>query len=152
MSKALAISFYLILSAIFPLINGNENQYGKVMIKIENLKTTEGNLVISFYDDAGQFPDKPKEEFVIIVSKQELKENGYIWKSELLPFGTYSVSILDDKNENSRMDYFLGIPKEGFGFSNNIKPTLFKPKISFQETQFELNSTYKKMNIEVQYF
>jgi uncharacterized protein (DUF2141 family) len=46
---------------------------------------------------------------------------------DLLP-GTYAVSLLDDENGNDEMDYkLITVPREGFGFSNNIKPGLKHP-------------------------
>ena len=39
--------------------------------------------------------------------------------------------IMDDENFNGKMDYsFLGIPKEGFGFSNYYHTGLTKPKLN----------------------
>ena len=37
--------------------------------------------------------------------------------------GIYGISVIDDENNNGKMEYnLLGIPKEGFGFSNfNLK-------------------------------
>ncbi len=41
-----------------------------------------------------------------------------------IPAGEYAVGVFHDANSNSKLDTFLGIPREGFGFSRNpaIKP------------------------------
>jgi len=36
-----------------------------------------------------------------------------------LTAGTYAVSVFHDANVNGKLDTFVGIPKEGYGFSRN---------------------------------
>ena len=63
------------------------------------------------------------------ISKQTMK-NGSLKFSVNLPPGEYGFSVLDDYNKDGKMDYnFLGVPKEGFGFSNYFHSGIFKPKL-----------------------
>jgi uncharacterized protein (DUF2141 family) len=39
--------------------------------------------------------------------------------------GSYAVSVFHDANGNGRLDRFAGIPREGYGFSNN---PAFRPR------------------------
>lgn len=49
--------------------------------------------------------------------------------------GSYAVSIAHDTNGNKKVDTnFLGIPKEGWGVSNNVMPTMRAP--TFEEARF----------------
>ena len=49
--------------------------------------------------------------------------------------GRYAAVIAHDENGNGRIDAnLIGIPKEGFGFSNNVKPFLSAP--SFKKAGF----------------
>ncbi len=68
---------------------------------------------------------------------------------ENLTYGTYAVSVLDDENSNLEMDMFIGIPKEGFGFSNNARVGLSPPK--FEECSFILDQPYKQITIDLRY-
>jgi uncharacterized protein (DUF2141 family) len=36
-----------------------------------------------------------------------------------LPAGTYAIAVFHDANGNSKLDTFMGIPREGYGFSRN---------------------------------
>jgi uncharacterized protein (DUF2141 family) len=36
-----------------------------------------------------------------------------------LPAGTYAISVFHDANANGKLDTFVGIPREGYGFSRN---------------------------------
>ena len=66
-----------------------------------------------------------------------------------LPAGTYSVAVLHDENENRKLDRgFLGIPKEGFGFSNGVKAAFSVPE--WQKCAFALNAD-KTIDIQLQY-
>jgi len=48
-----------------------------------------------------------------------------------VPAGTYAVTVLDDTNQNGKMDFnFIGLPKKGYGFSNDAKATLSPPSFS----------------------
>ncbi len=38
---------------------------------------------------------------------------------EGLPTGTYALALIHDENGNGKLDTLMGIPREGFGFSNN---------------------------------
>ncbi len=52
-----------------------------------------------------------------------------------LPAGAYAIAVMHDENNNAKLDTnFLGIPTEGFGFSNNAKAHTFSPA-SFDEAR-----------------
>jgi uncharacterized protein (DUF2141 family) len=58
-----------------------------------------------------------------------------------IPEGIYAVSVFHDANENSKLDTMLGIPREGYGFSNNPS---FKPRAPrFSEAQIEVTERTK---------
>jgi uncharacterized protein (DUF2141 family) len=53
--------------------------------------------------------------------------------------GTYAVSVFHDANGNGKLDTFLGIPREGYGFSRNPP---FRPRAPrFSETVISLTSS-----------
>ena len=56
--------------------------------------------------------------------------------TDLAP-GTYAVSVFHDANANGKLDTFLGIPREGYGFSRNPP---FRPRAPrFSEAGISLN-------------
>jgi uncharacterized protein (DUF2141 family) len=51
-----------------------------------------------------------------------------------LPPGTYAVRVMHDENDNGELDKnFMGLPTEGYGFSNNSQ---VKRRVRFDEAQF----------------
>ena len=69
---------------------------------------------------------------------------------ENLEPGRYAFKFFHDENKNEKLDTnWLGIPTEGFGFSNN--PTLTFGPPSFNKTLFELNES-KMIQCKPKYF
>ena len=67
-----------------------------------------------------------------------------------LPEGIYAVSVFHDENMNQKLDKnFMGIPKEGYGASNNPRKKMGPP--SFEETKFKLSGTLQVLEIKLMY-
>ena len=67
---------------------------------------------------------------------------GLYNKTVDLQKGTYGVKVLIDTNGNADIDLnFFGLPKEQFGFSNNVLGLFGAPK--FIKASFELNMDKK---------
>jgi len=57
-----------------------------------------------------------------------------------VPAGDYAVSVFHDENNNGKFDMnWMGMPLEGYGFSNNVKPILKAP--SFDDCEFHYDGT-----------
>ena len=66
--------------------------------------------------------------------------------TDLAP-GTYAVLVMQDENGNGKLDSnIIGIPKEGYGFSNN--PNVMR-KPYFDETKFEVTDADKAIEIKI---
>ena len=128
------------LIALAPLLAGN------LTVKVTNIKNGNGKIAIGLYNkDDGTFTDPEKYYKAIFI---EIDSKKVVHTFENIPDGTYAVSVMHDENENNKLDKnMLGIPKEGYGFSNNVKPAF--RSANFKEAKFELynNKTISiKMN------
>jgi len=64
--------------------------------------------------------------------------------------GTYAITILHDENRNKKMDTnFLGIPKQGYAVSNNVRRSLIGPP-KYEEAKF-LHSRNSSLKIKMAY-
>lgn len=64
--------------------------------------------------------------------------------------GTYGITLLDDENKNGEMEKnVIGIPKEGFGFSNFFMEKKKKP--SFSDFKTNIKGEGDKVQIKVKY-
>lgn len=70
---------------------------------------------------------------------------------EDIPSGSYALVVLHDENMNGKLDTnWLGIPKEGYGFSNNAKPAAFHAP-SFSDASFVYDGKTLDLTITLRY-
>ena len=71
-------------------------------------------------------------------------------KLKLKP-GVYGITILDDENNNGKPEYnFIGLPKEGYGFSNFFLRGINRPQ--FNDFDFVVGKNDKKVYVKMKYF
>jgi len=93
----------------------------KLDISLSGLRSANGEVRLCVWHGAAKFPDGKCGGESIVVPAAAPSVSVEV---PLLP-GDYAVSLIHDENGNGKLDTnFLGIPKEGVGFSKN-------PKISF---------------------
>ena len=123
-------------------------EFGTITVHIKELKNSEGMLAVSLHNSKKGFPGKYEEAYSNQLKKITNTEETIIF--EHIPYGTYAVSIMHDENSNGKMDkYFIGIPKEGFGISNNPKIGIGGPKYS--NSEFTLNTSLLDLTIVMKY-
>lgn len=70
-------------------------------------------------------------------AKAEVIDNKAVITITNIEKGTYAYSLFHDVNDNGKMDKnFLGIPKEPYGFSNDLKGRMGPP--AFEKAKFDL--------------
>jgi uncharacterized protein len=87
-------------------LNGLRNNNGKIMLTLEDLS---GNKVASTSETIAN-----KQSLIIINN---------------ITSGKYTISYFHDENNNKELDSKFGIPKEGYGFSNNAKGKFGPPSL-----------------------
>ncbi|WP_084165811.1 DUF2141 domain-containing protein [Dyadobacter crusticola] len=117
-------------------------------ITITGIKTSKGQIVLKIFTDEKSF-DQEKPVKTLTFDKQKLKDNTLVVKCDLAP-GIQGISLVDDENKNGEIDKnFVGIPKEGFGFSNFFMEKMKKP--TFQDFKTEIKKADNKISIKVKY-
>ena len=102
-------------------------------MEINNLQSNNGPLYIRILDE--------NENPVIVGTSPVINYSARISFDSIYP-GKYAIQFFHDENENQKMDFSLiGIPKEKFGSSNNVKPILGPPK--FEKMLFSLTENKK---------
>lgn len=107
-----------------------------VVANINNLKNDEGVCRACLFSNPSSFAALCKPYDCIAVSVKN-KLARAVFKN--VQPGSYAVFVFHDVNNNNRMDKnFLGVPKEGYGASNNKLPFAATPH--FNENKFEVNT------------
>ena len=111
---------------------------GELKVTVENIKR-EGVLYMAVYDDKDVFEsdrgDNSEQRPGIVGGLIKAVEAGRTEGVIELREGTYAIGFYIDKNQNEKIDTnFLGIPKEQFGFSNDVMGKFGPP--SFEAASF----------------
>lgn len=138
----------LFTALLMLLATGLAAQTGKITVNIETVKSSTGQIGVLLFNKAQGFPGEDKSAL-----KQELvpaKKGKMSVSFDNLPYGTYAITIMHDENNNLKVDTnVLGIPKEGYGFSNNARNLFRAPR--FGEAAFELRQPNLVQNIQLMY-
>lgn len=144
--KYLKISFVLFAFLITSSFT-NDNNKGKVTITIKNPRNLKGNFGIYFFKNQETFTAE-KPYMSKYVKKKSLKDNTYTFEVDA---GTIGISAIDDENANKEMDYnWIGIPTEGFGFSDYYHTGWSRPTFSNFDFKVEKGKT-KNVSITFRY-
>lgn len=109
---------------------------GEISVMVEGIRNTKGQVYVTLQDSEQMY--KSKDQFYKVATIEIGKgESSYTFGR--IPVGTYVITILHDENSDQKMTTnFVGMPKEGFGFSNNAKGKMGKP--SFEAASFNVES------------
>jgi len=135
---------YFFYSIIF--LSGSICQYSdnpSIHINVTHINSQKGNILVAVYNSEKGFPGK-KEGAIRFASGQIKNENSSIIISDIAP-GIYAIALFHDSNGDGKLNFnILGIPKEGYGFSNNARNLFSAP--SFKQASF----THKQdTNLEI---
>jgi uncharacterized protein (DUF2141 family) len=119
MSAAVGALLYLTATA------GAQSGPCTLTVHVDGFRNQKGQLGVNVFKTPEGWPEQNERAFL---------HSGFpITGNELsmqlsLPPGRYAVVVLHDENSNQKLDRnFFGVPKEGFGFSNNPRVMLTAP-------------------------
>lgn len=116
----------------------------KLTIKISNIEKIKGEIKVGVYNTDTNFL---KEGHAIKNYSIKVENNTALLTITDLPEGEYAVTMYHDQNSDNECNRnFIGIPKEPYGFSNNIKPKMSAPK--YKDCKFTLSEN-KILNIKL---
>ena len=113
------------------LLPGTATNADELTVRVDNIKEA-GEIHIAIYDSADAFEadrgEKGGAAPGITQGMIEMVEPGSVTYRYELPPGTYAIGIFHDANLNNRLDnYFFGVPREQYGFSNNARGFMGPP-------------------------
>ncbi len=141
------VRFFLFIFVFLPVQNISAQE---IQLRIQNIKTTTGVLRIGVFDSEEGF--KNEKAYLYIKSKKSSMIDGELIVDLKLQPGTYGISVLDDENNDGKMNWkYLTIPREGFGFADYYHTGLKKPR--FHNFSFTIDRDEKKtMIVKLRYF
>jgi uncharacterized protein (DUF2141 family) len=120
---------------------------GHLTVKMHGMRNSEGQVLCALFSGAEGFPDGEK---ALQGDRSKVAGGRAACRFKDLKPGVYAVAVFHDEDGDGQMDSLLGIPTEGFGFSNNAKPGMFGPP-SFEDAAFRMGSGRRAVTIKMLY-
>jgi uncharacterized protein (DUF2141 family) len=148
---ALSAAWLLILAPwVSPAIEAQSVGTGTLTIHITGARNAKGQIRAALFKGGEGFPGDASKAIQTQVAEIDPQTLSARIVFTGLPAGVYAVSVFHDENMNQKLDKnFMGIPKEGYGASNNPKKRMGPP--SFEETKFQVNVTEQSLEIKLMY-
>jgi uncharacterized protein (DUF2141 family) len=140
----------LLLCSPFPSLAAQTKDTGTLTVRITGARNTKGKIGITLFQNAQGFPEDPSKA----IQQQSVEIDPNTMSGQVtfknVRQGTFAVSVLHDENGNGKMDKnFVGMPKEGYGASNNPKKKKRAP--TFDEAKFSLNASEQTIEVTLIY-
>jgi uncharacterized protein (DUF2141 family) len=119
-----------------------------VWLTVNGFNSQKGVCLACLYRTKEGFPTKRNKALSCINAK--ITGSSATLSFPNVPPGTYALAIVHDENSNGDMDTnFMGLPKEGYGISNN-RLSRFGPP-TFANAAFRVETGDVKLSITMQY-
>ncbi|MEM9398586.1 MAG: DUF2141 domain-containing protein [Verrucomicrobiota bacterium] len=123
--------------------------YGALLVTVESARNDKGHVGLIMFNKEDGFPTKAEQS--VIKTPMTLKNGKSQVMLKNLPYGEYAIAIVHDENKNEKLDLnWYGIPKEGYGASNNIKTKFGPPR--YKDAVFLLDAPLQKVNVTLYYW
>ena len=120
-----------------------------IHVTIHNIRNSIGTVDCALFESANGFPADTLRSAIRLVAMKVPNRTARCDFDEV-PAGKYALVVLHDENMNARIDYnWLGIPREGYGFSNDARGTLGAP--SFEQAAFIYDGKTLDLSISLRY-
>ncbi len=119
----------------------------ELRVDVTGLRSGDGEVHLAVFATPETFPDS---DGILAEAIVRAKAAGVHWVFSGLKPGTYALAVYHDENENREFDRgFLGIPLEGFAFSNDA--TVFFGPPDFADAAVTVPGTGARITIRMIY-
>lgn len=120
-----------------------------IHVKILDIRNSTGSVACALFESPEGFPIEflrsATNVMVIKIRKSQARCDF-----EDIPPGIYALAVIHDENMNGELDTnVLGIPKEGYGFSNDARAWFGAP--SFPDASFQYDGRTLDLTISLHY-
>ena len=120
---------------------------GSIEAHVVKLRNNQGQVICTLFTPSDRFPDQSHKGMTIAVP---IKNRQATCHFRNLSYGNYAIVAFHDENHDGEFNQnWLGLPKEGFGFSDN-PGTLRKP--TFNDAKFIVSQPVVQVTIELNYW
>ncbi len=115
-------------------------------VQVDGFENADGAAGVAVWNAARGFPEEI--EHALASTYATIQDGVAVAGFGQLEPGNYAITVYHDENDNRRFDKnWLGLPKEAWGVSNNVRPRLRAPR--FAEAMLDLKLGEQLVEIRV---
>ena len=118
----------------------------EVEIQVQGLRNARGMVRLCLTRNPAHFPNCEGDPAALKRSVPAAQAGSI--RMSAAP-GIWALAVIHDENGNGRLDKFMAIPREGFGFSRNPRIRMGPPR--FDEVRFTVAGTPVRQAIQMKY-
>ena len=121
---------------------------GTIVVSIEGFRNAAGHARIALFNREAGFPDSESAAYRKAVA--DIDDARAEMRFDEVPPGEYAIAMYHDENDDGKLNKCVfGIPKEGYGVSNNVTHATRGPR--FAEARFQFDGVSRTVSIRVHY-
>jgi uncharacterized protein (DUF2141 family) len=144
------VLFAVLVSANLPVVAFAQSpSCTGIHVEILNIRNSAGSIGCALFESPVGFPIEFLRYATNIIVIKIRDTQAHCDFVSIQP-GTYALAVIHDENMDGKLDTnWLGVPKEGYGFSNDAKAMLGAP--SFSAASFLYDGQDMKLTISLHY-
>jgi uncharacterized protein (DUF2141 family) len=118
-----------------------------IVVEIEGLRSDRGEVRGALFHTGSGWTEEGRE---VATCAAEIRGHRATCVIDDVEAGTYAFAFLHDEDDDGALDRdWIGIPSEGFGFSNDAAPSLGPP--SYESARFDHDGAVTTLHIHTRY-
>ena len=139
---------FTVLGSLTLALSASADSASTLTLNVDGLRNRKGQICLSVFAASTGFPRKTTN--AVQSQCKKIRDDPFSMTLRQLQPGSYAVAVLHDENNDRRANSnFLGIPKEGFGFSRNPAIRFSPPK--FAASAFPVTGSSTNIQIQLKY-
>lgn len=139
----------LLLIALVATIGYAQPAQPGIHVEILGIRNSVGAVACALFEAPEGFPTEFMRFATSLMMVKVRAAKATCDFADIAP-GTYALAVIHDENRDGELaTNWMGMPQEGYGFSNDAKGSLGAP--SFEAASFAYNGQSLKMTIALQY-
>jgi len=141
--------FAVLVCAHLPALALAQASCPGIHVKILNIRNSTGTVACALFESPVGFPTKFLR-YATNIMVIKIRDTQARCDFVDIPPGTYALAVSHDENMNGELDTdWLGVPTEGYGFSNDAKALLGAP--AFSAASFPYDGQNLELMISLHY-
>jgi uncharacterized protein (DUF2141 family) len=144
--RLVALLSVVIILAIRPSTRASAG-IGTIEAHVVGLRNNHGQVICTLFTPSDKFPDQSHKGMTMAVP---IANKQATCRFQNIQYGTYAIVTFHDENHDGKFNQnWVGMPQEGFGFSDN-PGTLRKPV--FNDAKFIVGQPIVQLTIKLNYW